>query len=202
MAEKRRTKRFARRLVMRFGVHDFSRTGFVTDISQGGVFVTCDVLPEIGARLHMQIELSPANSVFAEGIVRRQKQVALKFRAIEKSGFGVRFLDPAEIVAEIVPQLKAEALAAADQRFSVSFGTADQLRAAFERELKHGGIFLRTERLLPRDAPAMILLELAFAGKRHEFAAHVVQIVDGTIHGLGFVFEDRPAVAIALAPYL
>lgn len=202
MAEKRRSKRFARRLVVRFGESELSRTGFVSDISTSGVFVTCDVLPAIGARLHLQIELSPANSVFAEAVVRRHKLVPPKYRAIEKSGFGVRFLDPAEIVAEVVPQLRTETLAAADQRFSVSFANADALRTAFDRELRHGGIFLRTERILPRDSSATVMLELAFAGRRLEFPVRVVQIVEGSVRGLGFLFDDRAAVTTALAPYL
>ena len=202
MAEKRRNKRFARRLVIRFGETDLSRMGFVSDISTSGVFVMCDVLPPIGARLHLQIELSPVQSVYAEAVVRRHKQVPPKFKAIDKSGFGVRFLDPGEIVAEVVPQLRADALSAADQRFSVSFATMDALRTAFDREIRHGGVFLRTERVLQRDAPATVMIELAFAGQRVEFPVRVVQIVEGAVRGLGFVFDDRAAVSQALAPYL
>jgi len=202
MAEKRRNKRFARRLVIRFGEQDLGRMGFVSDISTSGVFVMCDVLPPIGTRLHLQIELSPATSVYAEAVVKRHKIVPPKFRAVEKGGFGVRFLDPTELVAEVVPQLRAEALAAADQRFSVTFANSEALKSAFERELKHGGIFLRTERMLPRDAPATVMIELAWAGQRMEFPVRVVQTVEGAVRGLGFLFEDRPAVAMALAPYL
>jgi Tfp pilus assembly protein PilZ len=202
MAEKRRAKRFARRLLIRFGEQDLSKTGFVSDISQGGVFVAADTVPNVGARIHLQIELSPTQSVYAEGVVRRQKLVPPKFRSMEKSGFGVRFLDPEELVAEIVPQLRAETLAAAEERFAVSFATIEMLRTAYERELKHGGVFLRTDRVLPRDAPAMITLELAFAGQRFEIAAKVLQIVEGTTKGLGFVFDDRTKIAVALAPFL
>ena len=81
MAEKRRNRRFARRLVIRFGETDLGRMGFVSDISTSGVFVMCDVLPPIGARLHLQIELSPASSVYAEAVVKRHKIVPPKFRA-------------------------------------------------------------------------------------------------------------------------
>lgn len=202
MADKRRNKRFARRLVIRFGESDLSRMGFASDISTSGVFVMCDVLPPIGARLHLQIELSPAKSVYAEAVVRRHKLVPPKFRAIDKSGFGVRFLDPAELVGEVVPQLRADALAAADQRFSVSFTSLDALRTAFDRELRHGGVFLRTERVLERDAAATVQIELVYAGQRMEFPARVVQVVESAVRGLGFAFDDRAAVALALAPYL
>jgi hypothetical protein len=202
MAEKRKNKRFARRLVVRFGEADLSRMGFASDISTSGVFVMCDVLPPIGARLHLQIELNPAKSVYAEAVVRRHKLVPPKFRSIDKSGFGVRLLDPAELVGEVVPQLRADALAAADQRFSVSFANLDALRTAFERELRHGGVFLRTDRVLERDSAATVQIEIAYAGKRLEFPARVVQVAEGAVRGLGFVFEDRAALSLALAPYL
>ena len=188
--------------MIRYGEQDFARTGFVADISTGGVFVITQTLPPIGSRLHLQIELSSTRNVYAEGVVQRHKLVPVTLRTVEKMGFGVRFLSPGELLAEIVPQLKSPALAAVDDRFSVSFASQKDLHDAFERELKHGGIFLRTERVLPRDTDVTITLELAFANTRVELAAKVLQIVEGNVKGLGFVFDDVRKLNQTLASYL
>ena len=46
------------------------------------------------------------------------------------------------------------------------------------------------------------MIELAWVAQRMEFPVKVVQTVEGAVRGLGFLFDDRPAVAMALAPYL
>lgn len=205
MADKRRQKRYARRLRARFGEGDLSKTGFVIDVSLTGLFITANQLPAIGTRLHVEVEMAPQKSVFLEAQVMRHKSVPLAMRSVEQSGFGVRFLDIREVVAEMLPALKAELLPP-DVRFTVRYATLADVQAAFERELSHGGLFVATEQLLPRETSVMITLELGFCGQTFQFRAKVVQVSGGTsnpgaVRGLGFLFDDKVAVITAIASY-
>ena len=205
MADKRRHKRYARRIRARYGETDLSKTGFVADVSVSGLFIGATQLPPIGTRLHVQLELATNRSVFVEMLVTRHRTSPAALRAVEPGGFGARFLDIREVVAEILPALKDEILPP-DVRFTVRYGTFAEVQIAFERELRHGGLFLTTEKTLPRDTPVLVTLELVFNAQSFSFPGRVVQVsgggTPGAVRGLGFLFDDKVAVITAIAPYL
>lgn len=105
MAEsKKRPKRYPRRLTVRYGDKELDRTGFTSDISVTGVFIIAQNLPPpVGARIHLQLILDNARSIFVECVVRRHKLPPAELRGLERTGFAVRFLTPEELFPELVP---------------------------------------------------------------------------------------------------
>ena len=171
-------------------------SGFTRDVSPDGAFIAAGTLPPIGRRIHLQIQVSPVRTVFFEGVVRRHKQVPPTLRSVEPAGFGLSFLSPRELFEELVPTSAVPAL----NCFEVRFTDAAQFRNSWVNELARGGLFLRTERQLPRDAEVRVTLFLEFAGKDFEFVGKVVQAVSAPVHGLAVGFADPTAVRAALGP--
>lgn len=102
--QRRRPKRYPRRLTLRYGEKELERAGFTLDISATGAFVVAQQTPPpVNARIHLQLMTEKGGSIFFEGIVRRHKIPPVNLRSAEKMGFGVRFLTPAELLAEMVP---------------------------------------------------------------------------------------------------
>src|SRR5262249_17782196 len=100
--ERRQHKRFKRRYMVRYGERELTHSGFNFDVSRGGCFIVSPYRPPLDANLHVQIFLEPETSVYFEAQVRRHKVVPPELRSVEKGGFGVRFLRPDEILANIL----------------------------------------------------------------------------------------------------
>lgn len=199
MAEKRRHKRFVRRLAVRFGENDLSRTAFVGDISLGGLFVVSHQLPPVGVRVHLQVVQDSGRSVYFEAVVRRQKIIPVELRQLERSGFGAEFLRPEELVPELVPQVTQ------GNRFELVFESPSKLKSAFSEEIRVGGVFLRTERLLQRDSEVVVEVRLAFARQKFDFEGKVVHVSSGgggSPKGIAISFFNPKKVVDTLSPFL
>jgi len=196
MAEKRRSKRYPRRLKVRFGVGDLSQNGTLADISVMGCFIVHQKPPPLDTRIHMQVFTEGEKFIQYEGRVRWQKQVPAELRQIEKNGFGVQFLLPEELLPEVLPHL------ASTSRLTLSFLTAADLKKVFEQEIKAGGLFLRTDKKLARDATVTVELRLEFTRRTFEFSAHVIHVQETGMRGVGVSFEDTAKVQAALLPYI
>lgn len=194
--EKRRHRRYPRRVTVRFGEAEMTHSGITCDISSTGAFIISGLLPPLDARLHLQVVLDGKRSVFMEGVVRRHRVVPPGLRQVERGGFGVRFLTPGELVSEVVPQLGPGG------RFEVVFESPTRFAQAWEQQLRHGGVFLITDRSLPRDAAVSVEIRLVFAAQSWEFDGRVVQVMEAGTRGLAVVFDDRRAVEQALRPLL
>ncbi|MGI5864335.1 MAG: PilZ domain-containing protein [Myxococcales bacterium] len=194
--ERRRSRRFARRMTVRFGDDQLDRSGLTCDISSTGAFIVSSHLPPLDTRLHLQVLLDSRRSIFLEGVVRRHRVVPPSLRQIERGGFGVRFLTPAELISEIVPQL------AAGNRFEIAFEDKARFVQAYEQQFRHGGIFLITEKKLPRDVAVLLEVKLAYERLSWTFAGRVVQVMEAGTRGLAVVFDDRREVESALRPHL
>lgn len=207
MTEKRRPKRYPRRLTVRFGEGDkLDRTGFTTDISITGLFVVAPVTaPSIDTRLHLQIMLEGGKFLFVEGTVRRHKTPPRELQAMEHKGFGVRFLTADEILTEMVPKAapaEREVISessvvgvkqlppetdAPRSRFEVPFATQSDLKAAWERELKLGGVFVpKTDWGVTAQSEVVLVFVFGFAGKRIDVPSRVLAI---TPTGVAFGFD-------------
>lgn len=203
MAEKRKHKRYTRRLKVLFGEKDLSRSAFTQDVSGGGCFIITTQIPGLDTRVHVQLFIDNERFLFLEGTVARHKLVPPELRQIEKGGFGLRFALPHELVREMVPAVGAAE--ASSNRFLLSFENQEELRRSFEHELRMGGIFVRTDRKFERDAEVMLELDLGFAGKSYEFAARVVHVSaggGGAPPGLACVFKDPLLVTNTLTTHL
>jgi Tfp pilus assembly protein PilZ len=203
MAEKRKHKRYTRRLKVLFGEKDLTRSAFTQDVSGGGCFIITTQIPALDARVHVQLFLDNERFLLFEGTVARHKLVPVELRQIEKGGFGLRFSVPQELVGEMVPAVGAAQ--ASSNRFLLAFDSQEALRKSFEHELRMGGIFVRTDRKFERDAEVILELDLDFAGHSYEFAARVVHVSEGgggAPPGLACVFKDPLLVTNTLTTHL
>jgi Tfp pilus assembly protein PilZ len=198
--EKRKHKRHPKRLNVRYGEKEpLDRTAFIGDVSAGGMFVVAKQLPTIGARLHFQVFLDAQKFVFFEGVVARHKTVPPGLQAQERGGFGVRFLTPAEVASEVVP-----AAAQQNKGLEVAFASQADFKAAYERELRYGGIFVKTDRPLMRDANTTVELHLLYVHKSFELACKVIQVKAAEVAGgpgVILAFADIGQAKQLLAPF-
>jgi hypothetical protein len=190
--EKRRGRRVGRRLIVRFGEREFENTGFSQDVSVSGMFIISTFLPNIGARVHIQVEVARGRYVHFEGVVTRQKRVPLALQRSGKGGFGVRLLSTTELVAEVVgqgagseppppigptnassppppltpsPPPVARAAPAAGARFRLRFASLDHLRHLYDEQIRRGGIIVPADvaRAASVDRGAAVALEIDLA---------------------------------------
>ncbi len=214
--EKRRPKRYPKRLTVRFGEGEkLDRMGFTTDISISGLFVVAPVMaPPIDSRIHLQIMLDGGKFVYLEGIVRRHRTPPRELAAMEHKGFGVRFVTPDELLGELVPKAapaEREVVPDTSQvnvaqlppepregEYEVPFATAADLKASWERELKLGGIFVKSNWPVTPQSEVLLVFVLAFANKRVDVRSKVLAI---TPTGVAFGF-DRAKLQAEIAAYL
>jgi Tfp pilus assembly protein PilZ len=197
MAEKRQHRRFKKRYTVRFGTTDFSKSGITGDISKGGAFILTREIVPLDTRVHLQVQLDTKSFVLFEGIVQRHRKVPPELRQMDPGGFGVRFLYPGEVVADIVNKDTTT--------FELHFTSAGQLKATFERELRMGGAFILTDKPLRIQDRVMVSLCMDFAGETVEQEATVVHITlpQGTTRaGVSVMFNDKKALVEGLKAHL
>jgi hypothetical protein len=201
MAEKRRSKRHARRLKVRFGektTHEFPHSGLTNDVSATGLFVVSSHNPKAGTRLHLDITLPGELPLFVEGVVARQVLVPPELRTVVKAGFGVRYLLGAELMAELVPAMTT---LIKDDPFTLTFTDEAAWHAAVEKEFKRGGAFVWTHKTVAQNTIITVTFDLRFLGRQLAFEARVVHTMpgpDGRI-GVALMFVDPIGAAAALS---
>jgi Tfp pilus assembly protein PilZ len=207
-AERRRHARTRKRLRVLYGENDLSKVGFTRDISAGGVFILCNGPLPTGNRLHVQVFLNEKDFLLLEGMRVHTKQVPPSLRPSSEQGFGVRFLSPMEALTGVAPaaeQMAAGVVAASPSNdrpiFSVEYQDLSDLKNAWLRELRHGGIFVPTARPLERDQPVTIKIRLAFVSLNLEVAGKVLQAIGAPTPGLSLEFADRRVLQV-LAPFV
>ena len=200
MSEKRKARRFSRRLKVRFGEkgRPFSHTGLSNDISASGMFISTTAAVKPGTRLHVEVTTADETLIFFEGIVARQVVVPPELRTLMRPGFGLRFLTGTELMSELIPSLKDQT------HLQVVFDTAEAFRDAWERELKRGGAFLWAERAYPLNSIVTVEFDFSFANRRLAFESRVVHVVPEQQgrHGMAFMFLDVPNATTALSALL
>jgi hypothetical protein len=200
MAEKRRSKRHARRLKVKFGEKGtavFPHTGLTNDVSATGLFVVSSHNPKPGMRLHLEVTLPGELPLFMEGVVARQVNVPPELRQVVKSGFGVRYLMGSELMAELVPAMSNPVK---DDPFTVTFTDDTAWRAAVEKEFRRGGAFVWTQRTVAQNTIITVTFDLRFLGRQLAFEARVVHTMPGADgrFGVALMFVDPVGAAAAL----
>jgi hypothetical protein len=137
--EKRRARRHARRLKVRYGEEGkgFHHIGLTSDVSATGMFVLANSSPKPGTRVHLEVTLPGEVQLFVEAVVARQVLVPPELRQVVKSGFGVRFLTGTELMAELVPPPRQPAKKG--DPFALALDDPATWKAAWEREYSRGG---------------------------------------------------------------
>jgi len=196
MKERRGKERVKRRFIVRYGERELSHSGFTRDISRRGAFITSLSQPPLDSNLHLQIFLDKERSVYFEASVRRHKVVPPRLRSVEKGGFGVRFLTPHEIVQRM--------LLAGGNVLEITYAAPEDLEVAYEKEIRHGGVFVPTGREFHRDNDVVLSVRLDFAKRTLEFEASVVWVSASqtALRGVGLVFNDLKEVKAAIEPFV
>lgn len=200
MSEKRRSRRFSRRLKVRFGEKSrpFSHTGLTNDISASGMFISTSARMVPGTRLHVEVTTAEGVILYCEGVVARQVVVPPELRTLMRPGFGLRFLTGTEVMSELVPSLRDQT------RLQVVFESLEGFRDAWERELQRGGAFLWAEKAYPLNSIVTVEFDFSYANRRLAFESRVVHVVpdDAGRHGMAFMFLDIPGATAALGEFL
>lgn len=200
MSEKRRARRFARRLKVRFGEKGkpFAQTGLTNDISATGMFISTTAAIKPGTRLHVEVTTAEETLIFFEGVVARQVVVPPELRTLMRPGFGLRFLTGTEVMSELIPSLKDQT------HLQVVFDSLEAFRDAWERELKRGGAFLWADKAYPLNSIVTVEFDFLFARRRLAFESRVVHVVPDQQgrHGMAFMFLDVAGATAALSTLL
>jgi hypothetical protein len=200
MSEKRKARRFTRRLKVRFGEKNrpFSHTGLTNDVSATGMFISTSTGIKPGTRLHVEVTTVDETLLFFEGVVARQVVVPPELRTLMRPGFGLRFLTGTELMSELIPSLKDQT------HLQVVFDSVEAFRDAWERELKRGGAFLWAEKAYPLNSIVTVEFDFTFANRRLAFESRVVHVVPDQQgrHGMAFMFLDVNNATAALTALL
>lgn len=195
--ERRRHKRYVKRVKVRFGDGDLSSNGFTANVSEGGLFIVATPSVKVGQRLHVQFDLAPRPD-YTEVVVARLALVPPELRSAIKGGFGVRYLTPRELMADLVPS------AGGARTHTIAYETAWALAQAYDKELRRGGVFLWSEQAETVDAVLPVEFDLVWANQAVQLNAKVVTVVPGPDgrHGLALMFVDGPSAANQFVHYL
>jgi Tfp pilus assembly protein PilZ len=199
--EKRRARRHGRRLRIRYGEKGkgFTSTGLTNDVSSTGLFVLSNSSPKPGTRVHLEVTLPGEVVLFVEGVVARQVLVPPELRQVVKAGFGVRFLQGTELMAELVPPLRDPAKK--DDPFSLVFEDAAAWKSAWEKEYSRGGVFVWSSKSVAANSTVTLTFDLRFADRALAFEARVVHVMPGADgrFGIALMFTDVAGATNALS---
>jgi hypothetical protein len=201
--EKRKAKRHARRLRVRFGdskIEGFPFGGLTNDVSSTGMFVVTSHSSAPGSRLHFEVLLADQRPIYLEGVVARRVLVPPELRTVVRTGIGVRFLGGLELMGEFVPTTRSASPIKADP-FKLTFKTPSEWKAAFEQDFKLGSAnVVSAERVAPNTI-VTLTIDLPFLKKQVVCEARVVRQelwFDGrTNHALAFM---EPTETVASLP--
>lgn len=200
---RRQGRRLRRRLPVRFWWGDeLEGHGFTNDISGSGMLIETNKAVEIGQRLHAEVDVE-GSPFFVECVVVRRKVYPRHAQSMFRPIAGVRFVTLAEELAEQddSPESQTELATTVPTRPrreaaepkamvlpQVDLRDPAQLREIYERDIKHGGLQVRTTELPEIYSEFAVPVFLP--------APHGEIDVSGTVVKL---FDDPPGFAMRLA---
>lgn len=112
VSERRIQPRYPRRVEVRFWRQGEAQahSGFTVNISRTGIFLGTGFLLAPGERVRVEI-VDAARGFMAEGRVVRVHRVAQALRHVDQAGVGIRFLQPEELVEDLLPAAARSAAA-------------------------------------------------------------------------------------------
>ncbi len=149
---------------IRFWNAALDATGFVTDVSDVGLFIETRKLPAVGTRLHLEVHLTE-EPFLVEGEVARLQQVGNSVAGLRGNGIGVRLItwpEAFELGRAGQPLRMAMAAGMGTQADPLRYDLRDPktLASVFAKELCRGGLFVPTKVGLALGTRAHVLLVL------------------------------------------
>jgi hypothetical protein len=104
--ERRRQKRYVRRILVSFWVDGGSREykGYTTTVSRSGIFIATSHLPARGSQVRLSMTHKGGTATI-EGKVVRVKQVPIALRQVQQAGFGLSLTGGVDALVAILPEL-------------------------------------------------------------------------------------------------
>jgi hypothetical protein len=221
---RRRGVRLTRRVQVEFWqAGEAVHRGYTTNLSAQGMHIA--TLHPLPPRSRLRIEVLHGERGFmVEGVVAHRRTVHPELARVVEPGMGVRFLAPAELIAELFPAEERAGAGAAVEAgnanqppsgdesvegriFSVRFASARDFLGIYRRDILNGGLFVATGRpgrlhevvnveLYPPDAASAAVVVQARVVQRFE-----PQPGSGAILvGMGVELLDLPSIVERLRP--
>ena len=95
-----------------------------------------------------------------------------------------------------------EAAPPQQRRLACRFSSAEELAQAWQTQVRHGGIFVRSDEGLPRDLQVIVEVQLGWLGQRLQFAARVAQVIAAPLPGVALLFQDATHARATLGRFL
>jgi hypothetical protein len=93
MADKRRARRYQKRLKLRFGADNPIRFGFTEELSATGLFIKTSFIMKSGSIINIEISNHKETTISIEGKVMWAKRVpAQLLTQVKKAGMGIKIL--------------------------------------------------------------------------------------------------------------
>lgn len=92
MADKRDINRLKKRVPVKFGVEDATRSAFSEDISGTGMFIRTPNICVPNSKIKVEFMLNDANIQLDARVMWAKKVPANMFHLVKKCGMGIRFL--------------------------------------------------------------------------------------------------------------
>jgi Tfp pilus assembly protein PilZ len=90
--EKRVEGRTKRRLMVRYGLNEVSKTGFTRNLSDSGMFIQTTQIFKPGTTIQIEV-VFPSGKFAIWGRVVRARRVPAQLTSIMASGMGIKFID-------------------------------------------------------------------------------------------------------------
>ncbi len=197
----RRAKRVKQRLQLRFWGDRAEGRGFTHDISVTGMLLETTTAVEIGTRLHVEVELPEERRYFTEIAVVRKKVIPRQAHSIFKPGLGVRLVGLREAIRDASTAPRSSAGAADDGTLRLDLRERADLQEAYDRDVKHGALQVRTPHIPPNDEVVSVTVLLPEPNSAIECVGTVVtQAPD--LPGFGMILEDVDLIRARLLEIL
>ncbi len=188
--ERRRTKRYRRRMKVRWWADDIEGNGFTVDVSSSGLLIETGRPIAIGTRLHLEVRLTDEIPYFSECVVARKRTYPPQARALFKPAVGVRFVSINEAIKELTAKGGEESVGTQEQvhvPLQADLRDFDHLEAVYERDIKHGGLMVETTELPDLNSEIELPVRLPDPHGTIQCRGEVVKL-----------FDDPPGLALRL----
>jgi Tfp pilus assembly protein PilZ len=217
--DKRKSRRYKRRIQLRFWSLEERnpRKGFTLNVSTSGMFIASTAPFKAGTRIFVEIP-SGSEKLVLQAVVRYAARVDPVLQKVKPSGMGIRLLTVEELMSEILkirrsseestegPGLDLAIPESAELEgvvLTFTFETPHELANTFQRDLKHGGLFVPTAEAVEEDD--QVVVEFLFdwdpgsavqtqASVIKKFAAAEGSATGETVSGVGVAFSDPGSV--------